>query len=229
MQKITELLFKRVNILYLYGVIAILILVSLTMTTLFITKKKVITKTVTLVSNEEKKENIETVKVDVKGNVINPGVYELEKGRRVIDGIDIAGGLKENSNTELINLSKKLTDEMTIIIYTNKEIEDYRKNNVQKEYIYIEVEKCPDKINDACINKTSNDNKTSTESVNKIVSINTASVSELESLPGIGTNKAKEIINYRDTNGHFNAIEDIKNVNGIGDTLFEKIKDHITI
>lgn len=227
MQKITEL-FKRVNILYLYGVIAILILVSLTMTTLFITKKKVITKTVTLVSNETKEE-VSTVKVDVKGNVFNPGVYELEVGKRVVDAIDIAGGLKENSNTELINLSKKLTDEMTIIIYTNKEIENYRKNNVQKEYVYIEVEKCPDKINDACINKTSSDDKSSVESVNKMVSINTATSNEFESLPGIGASKAKEIVNYRDTNGPFNAIEDIKNVNGIGDTLFEKIKDHITI
>ena len=220
--------FKNVNSIYLYSIILLLIVVSIIMTTLFVTKKTVITKKVTLISNEEKVDVKKTVKVDVKGNVQNPGVYELEEGSRVIDAINISGGLKDDSNTDLINLSMKLKDEMTIIIYTNKEIKEYRENNKKTEYVYIEVEKCPDKINDACINKNASSTSDS-EDVNSLLSINTATSDELQKLPGIGKSKANDIISYRETNGNFNAIEDIKNVSGIGDSLFEKIKDLITV
>ena len=219
--------FKEVNNIYLYLVIVILVLFGITMSTLFITKKHVVTKTVTLISKEEKKEIVNKIKVDVKGNVVNPGVYELDDNSRVIDAINIAGGLLDNSNTELINLSMKLKDEMTIIIYTNKEINDYKKSLNQKEIVYVEVPKCPDNINDACINKSS-ETKTS-EKLNSKISINTATVEELTSLTGVGLSKAKDIVQYRETNGSFNTIDDIKKVSGIGDALFEKIKNNITV
>ena len=219
--------FKENDKLYLYLIIIILAILSITMSTLFITKKHVVTKTVTLVSKEEKKEVISKIKVDVKGNVLNPGVYELDEETRVIDAINMAGGLKEDSNTDLINLSMKLKDEMTIIVYSNKEINDYKKNLNQKEIVYVEVLKCPDKINDACINK-SNESKTS-DKLNSKISINTASKSDLEKIPGIGSSKAADILSYREEYGQFTKIEDIKNVSGIGDALFEKIKDNITV
>ena len=116
---------------------------------------------------------------------------------------------------------------MTIIIYTNQEIEKYRKDKKQKEIVRVEVEKCPDNINDACINK--NNSKDSNNSGNNLVSINVASIEDFQKLPGVGESKAKAIIEYRNTNGNFNSIEDIKNVSGIGDSLFEKIKNNITI
>ena len=64
---------------------------------------------------------------------------------------------------------------------------------------------------------------------NKIVSLNSATIEEIQSLPGIGESKAKAIIKYRDENGLFQNVEDIKNVSGIGDSLFEKIKDYISL
>ena len=70
-------------------------------------------------SIQEEIPHIDKIKVDIKGAVVTPGVYELDNGNRVIDVINLAGGLFEYSDTSLINLSKKLTDEMVIIIYTN--------------------------------------------------------------------------------------------------------------
>lgn len=225
---------KEIDNKYLFIIIFALIVACAIMSTLFVTKKHVVTKTVTLVSKEEKKEVVNKIKVDVKGNVLNPGVIELDEESRVIDAINLAGGLLENSNTELINLSMKLKDEMTIIIYTNREINDYKKNLNQKEIEYIEVLKCPDKINDACINKTSNKENSKKDNLQKNVldskvSINTASISELTKITGIGDAKAKDIVSYREENGLYSSIEDIKKVSGIGDALFEKIKDYITI
>ena len=113
---------------------------------------------------------------------------------------------------------------MVIIIYSNQEVKEFEKT---KEREKILQDKCIQKDenalkNDACIN-----NNQSTNTNNKI-NINTASLEELQTLPGIGEAKAKDIITYRETN-KFNTIEDIKNVSGIGDALFAKIKENITI
>jgi len=72
---------------------------------------------------------IDKVKVDIKGQVVNPGVYELDKDSRVIDAINIAGGLTDVANTSLINLAKKIDDSMVIIIYSDEEVKN---SNVKK-------------------------------------------------------------------------------------------------
>lgn len=224
-------LLKKVNKVYLYIIIIILFTIAAIMTMLFVTDKEVITNTTPLLEVEIKEETIEETKqiykVDIKGNVTNPGVYSLEEDSRVIDAINLAGGILENSDTSLINLSQKIKDEMTIIVYTKEEIENYKVNNKEIEYVYIEIEKCPDTINDACINKSEPEIEVKEES--SLISINTATIDELDSLPSIGKSKAESIVNYREENGQFEAIEDIKNVSGIGDSLFETIKDLITI
>ena len=74
-----------------------------------------------------------------------------------------------------------------------------------------------------------NNTDTKNDKTNGVVNINTASIDELMTLSGIGESKAKSIIEYRSTNGKFNTIEDIKNISGIGDALFNKIKDNITV
>lgn len=170
------------------------------------------------------------IKVDIKGLVATQGVYELEENSRVIDAINMAGGLLEGANTRSLNLSKILKDENVIIIENKQEPEKII------EYVYQECN-CP-KVNDACLNnkdvvnfqeenKVENDNESNEE--NKLVSLNSATTEEIQSLPGIGEAKAKAIINYRDENGFFQSIDDIKNVSGIGEALFEKIKDYITL
>ena len=176
---------------------------------------------------EETKTKEETkIKIDIKGEVNTPGVYELKEGSRVSDAIEKGGGLTENADTSLINLSKNLTDEMVIIIYNKYELEKIEKPTTIVEYIEKKCE-CPDKINDACINKqTETDNK---ETKNEKISINKATIEDLQKIPGIGESKAKAIIEYREKNGDFKKIEDITNVTGIGENTFEKFKDYITL
>ena len=176
----------------------------------------------------EPKSETKKIKIDIKGEIQVPGVYELKETDRVSDAIKKAGGLTENADTELINLSKTLTDEMVIIVYNKYEIEEIRKKSDKQETIIKYIEKkctCPDKTNDACLNKNEN-NEPSKE--NKI-SLNNATQEELETLPGIGESKAKQIIEYRNQNGGFKEIEEIKNISGIGESTFEKFKEYITI
>ena len=170
-----------------------------------------------------------TLFVDIKGAINSPGVYELNENSRIIDLINKAGGLSENADTSIINLSKKLKDEDYIIIYTKDEVLNYKDKIISSKEIIKEIEEkiiCPNSDNVGCINNTKN-NKTE-ENENSLININTASLEELETLSGIGENKAKKIIEYREKQ-KFNSIEDIKNVSGIGESLFEKIKDYITV
>lgn len=186
--------------------------------------------TETTEKTETKEENIEEkILVDVKGAVVSPGVYQLSLGCSVQDAIHMAGGLLENSNTKVINLSKRVFDEMVIIVYTNEEIEAYQKDpEVLTEFVYVELPcECPDSMNDACINtETKVDENVSEES---LVSINTATKEDLMTLSGIGESKAEAIIKYREENGEFLDITDIMNVSGIGESAFEKIKDSIAV
>ena len=181
----------------------------------------------TKVSKEKNNSNkdlvIEEYKVDIKGEVNNPGIYTMSSSSRVIDCIEKAGGITTNANRTVINLSKKISDEMVIIIYSNAEVEKFKETKKQEEQVqdYCRQKDENSLKNDACI---SNDNKSGTT----LVSINSGSVEELSKLPGIGEAKAKKIIEYRDQNGLFKTIEDIKNVPGIGENIFAQIKDYIT-
>jgi len=169
------------------------------------------------------------IRIDIKGQVVNPGVYELEQDSRVIDAIKIAGGLTEIANTSLINLSKKLEDQMVIIIYSNEEVKNSNVKEIETVFKIVEKEcNCPVIENDSCINtEIDNDNNTENVIENKI-NINTASLDELMVLPSIGESKAKSIIEYRKEN-EFITIDDIMNVSGIGEALFEKIKIFIAV
>lgn len=190
-----------------------------------------------LSSNKEEKKNTssKTIYVDVKGAVKNPGVYELSNTSRVIDAINLAGGLSDLADTINLNLSKKLSDEMIIIVYTKTELSTYYKKNNNRNAVCASLEcVCIDDYNDACIskesaNKSNSKTDNTTKSTNSKVSINTATKEELMTLSGIGESKAEKIITYRNDNGNFNSIEDLKKVSGIGNSIFEKIKDKITL
>jgi len=158
----------------------------------------------------------------------------MNSGDRVIDVITKADGLKEEANTEYINLSKKIVDEMIIIIYSNDEVNKFKEE--EKEIIYIEYEcVCPDNINDTCISKddTVNTNgvkeESNTEERDNLVSINKGTLEELMTLSGVGESKAKAIIEYRETNGEFKTLEELMNVSGIGESAYSKIKDNIKL
>lgn len=168
------------------------------------------------VDNHEKKLNI-------KGAVVNPGVYSFNEGERVIDAINKSGGLLENADTSVINLSKNLFDEMVIVVYTVDEVNEMKGKNILIQYVEKECD-CPTLSNDACLS-----NDSVKESDSSKISINNASVEELTKLSGIGESKAKSIVEYRNEHGLFSSIDEILNVSGIGEALFEKIKDNITI
>lgn len=177
------------------------------------------------IKNKDSNNNKSTkYKVDIKGAVKKPGVYDVDSNSRVIDVINIAGGLKSNANTNYVNLSAKITDEMVIWIYTTGEISKLKMEQSSSEHM-IKTCNCPVVDNTTCLNSNSNKSNTT----NNMVNINTASVEELSKLNGIGESKAKNIIDYRNRNGKFNKIEDIMNVTGIGEAAYNKIKENITV
>lgn len=175
-----------------------------------------------------KSTDITKVKVDIKGAIAKPGVYDVNSDYRVIDVIKLAGGLKSNANTNYINLSSKVTDEMVIWIYTTKEISDFKLQQSSTQYM-IEKCNCPVVDNTTCLNSNSNKSSNDTKEQNSIININTATLDELTTLDGIGESKAKSIIEYRTKNGPFKNIQDIMNVSGIGESAYNKIKERIEV
>lgn len=177
-------------------------------------------------NNQELSEEIIKYHIDIKGAVNNPGVYQIDSTLTVNDAINMAGGLKENADTSIINLAKKITDEMVIIVYTKEEVKN---SNIVDTVIKV-VEKeciCPNIENDGCLNTEIKDEISNKEN-SELVNINTATIEELQTIKGIGESKAKSIVEYRNNVGKFKSIEDLKNVNGIGDSLYETIKIYIT-
>ncbi|MDR0957987.1 MAG: ComEA family DNA-binding protein [Clostridiales bacterium] len=150
------------------------------------------------------------IKVHILGAVKVPGVYELPEGSRIQDAVSVAGGFTYRADRTALNLSKQLTDEQQIKI---PEI-DLSSNKEEKE--------TPSPPPDIIVIMTA---EVSIPEIN----INTADKELLTTLPGIGDAIAGYIIEYRETNGLFQNTEEIKNVPRIGDSIYNQIKDKITV
>jgi len=153
----------------------------------------------------------------------------LSKESRIVDAINAAGGTTANANVSKVNLVYVLEDGMKVNIPNNNDL----KNNPNFEYITMSS---GDGASDGGGShggtgsaNSSRGDSSSSDGGNNIVNINTATQTELESLPGIGPSLALKIINYRKENGNFSSIEEIKNVSGIGDSKFESMKDFIVV
>jgi competence protein ComEA len=144
-------------------------------------------------------ENDSKIVVHITGSIVNPGIITADAGSRVIDIIEKAGGVTNDADISKINLAYKVQDE---------------------EKIYV-----PNINDEDTTNYLTNNNVQGKIKIN----INTATQTELETLPGVGPSLALSIVNYRKENGKFKRIEDIKKVNGIGDAKYNNIKDLINI
>ena len=162
---------------------------------------------------------------DIKGSVKKPGVYEFTQGDKIIDAINKAGGLTKNATTNNLNLSKKLTNEMVIYVFSKNELTTTKayepvSNASECKCETIEINNCVDK------NTT---NESNNDTVPAKININTDNKEKLMTISGIGSSKADAIIEYRTKNGNFKTTEDIMNVSGISKTIYDKIKDIITV
>ncbi|MFZ2152903.1 MAG: helix-hairpin-helix domain-containing protein [Microgenomates group bacterium] len=148
------------------------------------------------------------VTFDIAGEVLKPGVYVLPLGSRISEALTVAGGLSANADRQWvevnINRAKKIGD---------------------GEKIYI-----PKKVNSDQLSVNSNKEQISKQILgSQIININSAGVEELDKLDGVGPAIAQRIIDYREKNGGFVDINELKLVSGIGEKMFEKIKDKVEI
>lgn len=146
--------------------------------------------------------------VYVCGAVKVPGVYELEEGSRVFEAVRLAGGFCEDACEEYVNQAQEITDAMQIYIPTNAQVESGEVRLREEGKGPAESEKAGG---------------------SSLVNINTADIDLLGTLPGIGESRAKAIIDYRESSGGFERIEDIMKVSGIKEGAFQKIKDKICV
>ncbi|MGY3765333.1 helix-hairpin-helix domain-containing protein [Vagococcus vulneris] len=149
----------------------------------------------------------ETWKIDVKGAVKNPGIYIVDSSMRVIDAVEAAGGYIAESDQNKINNAEKVMDQM--VIYVPKKGEETDLNIPMS--------------NTATSGNVGSNNGTAQ------VNLNTATLAELMTLKGVGQKKAEAILQYRDENGRFEQIEDLKKVKGIGEKTFESLSQSIRI
>ncbi|MBR7553350.1 helix-hairpin-helix domain-containing protein [Allobacillus sp. GCM10007491] len=137
--------------------------------------------------------------VDIKGMVQKPGVYQLTEGDRVKDAIQIAGGFVEDADELMVNMAALVHDEMVIYVPMKGEEGE---GTYSSQRVMAEEGK---------------------------VRINTAELNEIMTLPGIGEQKAKSIIEYRETNGKFQSVEDLLQISGIGEKTLERFRDMVIV
>ena len=166
-----------------------------------------------IADGEDTEENVVPAKimVHVTGQVKDQGVVLLDEGSRIVDAIEAAGGETDDADLAKLNLAYVLNDGEKIYVPSKSE------QNQEIEYVTTSS------------GDTASSGGGSMSSNSSIININTAGQAELMELPGIGESIANKIIAYREENGKFKTIEDIKNVPGIGDSKFANIKDMIKV
>ncbi len=154
--------------------------------------------------SEEAAADAKTVFVHVSGSVHNPGLYEIPEGSRVADAVDQAGGFADDADTESCNLARVLTDGEHVVIAA---------------------------IGDAAglDGASADDGATQATAAATLVNINTATASQLESLPGIGASTAQKIVAERTQNGPFKSVDDLMRVSGIGEKKLAAIADLVYV
>ena len=146
------------------------------------------------------------VTVDVKGAVKKPGVYQLQSNSRVHDALEKAGGLTDEADLKSVNQAQKLSDEAVV-------------------YVAKVGENAVDVTTSAPASATSGTG----QAKSALVNLNTATEADFQTISGIGQKRAQDIIAYREANGRFKSVDDLKNVPGIGAKTLEKLKEYVTV
>lgn len=149
--------------------------------------------------------------VHITGAVNKEGIVRIKEGSRIIDAIEAAGGMSDEVNLDMINLAYAVKDGQKIYVPKLSDAERVFKEGEDSNIVIVD--------------KGTEETSSSSSKIN----INTANISQLESISGIGESTANKIIEYREKNGKFKTIEDIKNVSGIGEIKYENIKDDICV
>ena len=154
--------------------------------------------------NDQGDKNEGMVTVDVKGAVKKPGVYQLKSSSRVHDALLKAGGMTDEADLKSINQAQKLVDEAVVYVA---------------------------KVGENVVDVTTNTSTSSATSQAKsgLVNLNTATEADFQTISGIGQKRAQDIIAYREANGKFKSVDDLKNVTGIGAKTLEKLKEYVTV
>ena len=183
-----------------------------------------------LTAHEEESvpQEIKEIRVYVCGAVKSPGVYPLLPDRRLVDAVDAAGGFTEEAGTDYLNLAAVLSDGQKIYVPTLQEVESAIENGTVNAVVNITSNSPTDISTDSIVDQ-SNEPSFSADNSDGKVDINSADMTELMTLPGIGQQKAEKIIAYREANGGFSRIEDIMLVGGIKEGLFNRVKDRICV
>ena len=146
------------------------------------------------------------VTVDVKGAVKKPGVYQLQSNSRVHDALEKAGGLTDEADLKSVNQAQKLSDEAVV-------------------YVAKVGENAVDVTTSAPASATSGTG----QAKSALVNLNTATEADFQTISGIGQKRAQDIIAYREANGRFKSVDELKNVSGIGAKTLEKLKEYVTV
>lgn len=157
------------------------------------------------VATDATKERAETmIYVDIKGAVKVPGIYQLKNQQRIWDALALAGGVSEEADTAQVNYAQKVKDQMII-------------------YVPKKGEPVPQSL------ETLQESAPAQQNQEEKINLNTATEAELQTISGIGAKKAQEIIRFRDEQGPFKTVEELKNVPGIGEKTVERLKDMLTV
>lgn len=148
---------------------------------------------------------VNQIYVHICGSVNNSGVYMCDSNSRLFEVIELAGGFTQEADETYLNLVEKISDGQRIYVPSKEEVLTGNIENISQV----------------------NNNQAQSNIATSLININTASKEQLMTLPGIGEAKALDIISYRSTNGNFKNIEDIKNISGIKESAYSKIKDLI--
>lgn len=188
---------------------------------------------ISLAKTEENSNVINTMAtIHITGAVNKPGIYKVPTGMRLVDVLSKAGGLKKDAYVNDINLTQSISDGTTIHIASKQEVQKTSQTtNVQTLSTNKKTSEKVASYNTKVEKKHKGQSKTGNKNINSkvLVNLNRASEEELASLPGVGEKLAKNIVIYRTKHGGFKSIEELKNIERVGNKKFNKLKNRVTL